>query len=83
MKERRMEAAEIFEPLRRMFEAMEKMCIRTTEMRARYGRWNVPVTKAECTVIWFALGVKPEPGAHWPRFPDPKLSPNDCRKFRN
>ena len=66
-----MTETEIMEPLKRMFAAMEKMCIRTTEMRNRYGRWNVPVSKAECTVIWFALGRKPEPGAHWPRFPVP------------
>lgn len=69
-----MDAAEIFDTLQRMFAAMEKMCIRTTEMRERYGRWNVPVTKAECTVIWFALGVKPEPGAYWPRFPVPNAT---------
>ena len=66
-----MDAAEALEPLHRMFAAMDNWCISITGMRNRYGRWNVPVTKAECTVVWFALGRKPEPGAHWPRFPVP------------
>lgn len=66
-----MDAIEALEPLHRMFAAMDKWCIHITEMRNRYGRWNVPVSKAECTVVWFALGVKPEPGVHWPRFPVP------------
>lgn len=66
-----MGAEEAVEPLKRMFFAMDEWCVRITDMRDRYGRWNVPVSKAECTVIWFALGVKPEPGVHWPRFKVP------------
>lgn len=68
-----MGAEEALEPLQRMFSAMNALCISITGMRARYGRWNVPVSKAECTIVWFALGVRPEPGAHWARFPAPSM----------
>ena len=66
-----MGAEEAIAPLRSMFDAMDKLCIGITDMRNRYGRWNVPVTAAECTVVWFAVGRRPEPGVHWPRFPVP------------
>ena len=66
-----MDAMEIIDPLRRMFDAMHRECRRIERLRQRHGRWNVPVSKAECTVVWFALGVKPEPGACRSRFPVP------------
>jgi hypothetical protein len=59
--------AEIMAPLRRMFDAMENEAKRLTLMRERHGRWRVPCSRAEITVVWWMTGVKPASG---------KLTPN-------